>query len=78
MARARKRSSNSRSSTAKPINKRGLQQLSEYLDSLGLTASYILIFDFRASKESNSEDLTIANKQITAVCVREYDSRGHS
>jgi len=48
------------------------------LDSLGLTASYILIFDFRASKEWNSEDLTIANKQITAVCVREYDSRGHS
>ena len=48
-------------------HERGLQQLSDYLDTQGLKTGYLLIFDFRASKEWKSAEITAGDKNVAAV-----------
>jgi hypothetical protein len=47
----------------------GLQQLSDYLDFQGLKRGYLLIFDFRQSKEGKHQTIAFADKTIEAVWV---------
>jgi hypothetical protein len=47
----------------------GLQQLSDYLDFQGLKRGFLLIFDFRKSKEPKHETIAFADKTIEAVWV---------
>ncbi len=50
-------------------HQKGLQQLSDYLDSYSLTNGYLLIFDFTKKKEYREADITFNNKQIFAAWV---------
>jgi len=50
-------------------HQRGLQQLSDYLDTQGLKTGYLLIFDFRADKEWKSDETAVGDKRISAVWV---------
>jgi hypothetical protein len=47
----------------------GLQQLSDYLDFQGLKSGYLLIFDFRKSKQPKHESIVFADKTIEAFWV---------
>jgi hypothetical protein len=47
----------------------GLQQLSDYLDFQGLKNGYLLIFDFRKSKQPKHETIAFADKAIEAFWV---------
>jgi len=50
-------------------HKKGLQQLSDYLDLYDLSEGYLLIFDFRKDKEYKNETITFNGKTIFAVWV---------
>jgi hypothetical protein len=53
----------------KAYHQAGLQQLSDYLDFQGLKSGYLLIFDFRKSKQPKCETIQFADKSIEAVWV---------
>jgi len=50
-------------------HQRGLQQLSEYLDSYSLKEGYLLIYDFNKSKSYKAEQIQFQDKAIFAVWV---------
>ncbi len=50
-------------------HQKGLQQLSDYLDIYSLKQGYLLIYDFRKSKEYKQAQITFDDKQIFAVWV---------
>lgn len=50
-------------------HKRGLAQLSEYLDHYALDHGFLLIYDFRRSKSFREETIEFDGKQILAVWV---------
>ena len=53
----------------KKAHEKGLQQLSDYLDSYSLKSGYLLIFDFNKNKQYSSEQIHFADKDIFAVRV---------
>ncbi|MDM8523289.1 AAA-like domain-containing protein [Desulfococcaceae bacterium HSG8] len=50
-------------------HREGLKQLSDYLDTYSLGQGYLLIYDFRKSKEYKQEEIVFEDKQIFAVWV---------
>ncbi len=50
-------------------HQKGLRQLSDYLDIYSLKQGYLLIYDFRKSKEYKQAQITFDDKQIFAVWV---------
>lgn len=50
-------------------HQKGLQQLSNYLDTYSLQKGFLLIFDFRKQKEYKTEKISFENKEIFAVWV---------
>ncbi|MCB0599105.1 MAG: AAA-like domain-containing protein [Lewinellaceae bacterium] len=50
-------------------HQKGLQQLSDYLDTYSLKEGFLLIFDFRKEKEYKEELIQYKDKQIFAVWV---------
>lgn len=50
-------------------HQQGLQQLSDYLDRYGLPSGYLLIYDFRQSKQYKEETINFGDKTIFAVWV---------
>ena len=50
-------------------HKRGLQQLSDYLDFQGIKTGNLLIFDFNKNKEYTSEKIVFSDKNLFAVRV---------
>lgn len=50
-------------------HQRGLQQLSDYLDTYALREGFLLIFDFRKQKEYKQELILFGDKEIFAVWV---------
>jgi len=50
-------------------HKKGLQQLSDYLDIYSLKKGYLLIYDFRKEKEYREETIQFGDKEIFAVWV---------
>jgi len=50
-------------------HQKGLQQLSDYLDTYSLTQGYLLIFDFNQNKQYREQDIQFGDKQIFAVWV---------
>ncbi len=47
----------------------GLQQFSDYLDGYSFKEGFLLIFDFRKSKEYKQEHIPFGDKEIFAVWV---------
>jgi len=50
-------------------HRKGLQQLSDYLDNYSLKEGFLLIFDFRKEKEYKEELIRFGDKEIFAVWV---------
>lgn len=50
-------------------HRKGLQQLSDYLDNYSLKEGFLLIFDFRKEKEYKQENIQYKGKEIFAVWV---------
>ncbi len=50
-------------------HQKGLRQLSDYLDIYTLKEGYLLIYDFRKSKEYRQEEILFRDKRIFAVWV---------
>ncbi len=50
-------------------HRKGLKQLSDYLDIYSLERGYLLIFDFNKNKEYKQERIAFENKRIFAVWV---------
>lgn len=50
-------------------HRKGLQQLSDYLDMYSLKQGYLLIYDFSKKKEYRQEDIEFQDKRIFAVWV---------
>ncbi|MBU0764295.1 MAG: AAA family ATPase, partial [Bacteroidetes bacterium] len=50
-------------------HKKGLQQLSDYLDMYTLTKGYLLIFDFNENKQYKEENIKFKDKEIFAVWI---------
>lgn len=48
-------------------HEKGLDQLTVYLDSLGIEAGYLLIFDHRADKQWKADTLEHQGKRVFAV-----------
>jgi len=51
------------------VHRKGLRQLSDYLDIYSLDRGYLLIYDFNRNKEYRQEEITFADKTIFAVWV---------
>ncbi|MCP4112891.1 MAG: AAA family ATPase [Desulfobacteraceae bacterium] len=50
-------------------HRKGLKQLSDYLDTYSLKQGWLLIYDFRKSREYKQEQIVFEDKQIFAVWV---------
>ncbi len=50
-------------------HKKGLKQLSDYLDTYSLKEGYLLIYDFNKNKKYKEETIAFADKKIFAVWV---------
>ena len=50
-------------------HQKGLQQLSDYLDTYSLKQGYLLIYDFNVGKTYKQEQITFLDKHIFAVWV---------
>lgn len=50
-------------------HKRGIEQLIDYLERVGVNEGYLLIFDFRINKEWKKENIQIDGKNIIIVWV---------
>ncbi|MBU0765305.1 MAG: AAA family ATPase, partial [Bacteroidetes bacterium] len=50
-------------------HKKGLQQLSDYLDLYSLKKGYLLIYDFNKEKKYKEENIKFKDKEIFAVWV---------
>ena len=50
-------------------HQKGLEQLSDYLDTYSLREGYLLIYNFNKNKEYKEEEILFGEKRIFAVWV---------